>query len=107
MNIEARKIAIVQQILSINNESSIKELEAKLIQLIPKSPPSLKNKKSENQSSKKKPTTPPITKIRKNVSLDTIVSEQETTPITYKEIQAMVDDMDWNHSLEELLDALN
>lgn len=107
MNIEARKIALVKQILSLQNELLIKELEAKLVQLIPRNLTKVKNKKSETQPSKKKHKTPPITKIRKNVSLETIVSEQKTIPITYKEIQVMNKDITWEQSLEELLKALN
>ncbi len=107
MNIEARKIAIVKQILGIENELLIKELEAKLIQLIPRNLTKRKKKKSEHQPPTKKYTTPPITKIRKNVNLDTIVSEQKTIPITYKEIQAMNEEITWEQSLEELLEALN
>lgn len=49
---------------------------------------------------------PPTIEIRKNVSLDTILSEQQITPITYQEIQAMTKDMDWEYTLEELLAAL-
>ena len=107
MNIEARKIAIVKEILSIENEFFIKELEAKLVQLIPKNAPKLKRKKAQNKSSENKSRTPPITEIRKNVSLDTIVSEQQTVPITYEEIQAMIEEVTWEHSLEELLEVLN
>lgn len=35
MNIEARKISIIQHVLSIDNDSFIKELETKLAQLLP------------------------------------------------------------------------
>lgn len=50
--------------------------------------------------------TPPTTEIRKNVSLDTIIAEQQITPITYQEINDMVEDMDWEYTLAELLAAL-
>ncbi len=36
MNIEARKISIIQQILNVNDASFIKELEAEIAQLLPK-----------------------------------------------------------------------
>lgn len=107
MNIEARKIALVKQILSLENELLIKELEAKLMQLLPSSISSLKNKKPKKNLTKKNNLNPPITKIRENISLDKIVAEQKTTPISYNEIQTITKKTKWNHSLETLLEALN
>jgi len=40
MNIEARKISIIQQILNVDDVSFIKELEIKIAQLLPKYQPS-------------------------------------------------------------------
>jgi len=105
MNIEARKIEIVKQILSINNEILIKELEAKLIQLLPKSQANSDNKK-KSLTNRQEKSTPPITEIRKNISLDEIVAEQQITPITYAEVRAMTKKITWKHSLAELLEAL-
>ena len=52
-------------------------------------------------------TIPPIIEIRENVSLNELVSEQQTIPITYKEIQESTKKTKWDHSLTELLEALN
>ena len=105
MDIEARKIAMIKEILDIDNERFIKELEAKLIQLSPKYKSSLKKNKSLRN--KQNNTTPPITKIRKNVSLNELVAEQETIPISYQEIQEATKKTKWEYSLTELLAALN
>lgn len=107
MNIEARKIAMVKQILNINNEIFIKELEAKLIQLFPKYISAADNKKPENRQLKKDTLSPPITEIRSGVSLDKIVAEQQTIPITYEEIQQSNKNIKSKYSLAELLKTLN
>jgi len=107
MDIEARKIAMVKQILNIENERFIKELEAKLTQLFPKYKSSSKDKNPLRSKQKQNNSTPPITEIRENVSLNELVTEQQTTPISYKEIQAATKKTKWEHSLTVLLDALN
>ncbi|GEM_PF-6795083 len=61
----------------------------------------------EKNNSKNSTFTLSTIEIRKNVSLDIIVTEQQIIPITYREIQFMVKDTIWKHSLEELLEALN
>lgn len=107
MDIEARKIAMVKQILNIENERFIKELEAKLMQLFPKYKSSLKNKEPLPNKQEQNNITPPITEIRAKVSLDELVAEQQTIPISYKEIQATTKKAKWKYSLTELLEALN
>lgn len=49
---------------------------------------------------------PPITEIRKNIGLDTIIAEQQTVPIGYSKIQKSTQEIKWNHSLKDLLEAL-
>lgn len=44
--------------------------------------------------------------IRQNVSLQEIMAEQNYKPITYKEFRKKVDEIEWEESLEELLNAL-
>ena len=44
--------------------------------------------------------------IRKGVSLEQIVKEQNCKPITYQEFRAKADNLEWNETLEELLEAL-
>jgi len=77
MDIEARKIAMVKQILNIENERFIKELEAKLIQLFPKYKSSLKHKNPLSGKQKPNNSTPPITEIRANVSLNVNADSKE------------------------------
>lgn len=48
-----------------------------------------------------------IVEIREDVSLDDIVKEQNVQQITYAEIKAIADDMDWEYSLEELLAGID
>jgi len=107
MNIEARKIAMVKQILDINNEIFIKELEAKLIQLLPKYVSTANDKKPNNKQLKQNTLIPPITEIRSGVSLDEIIAEQQIIPITYDEIQQANKKIKSQYSLVELLEALN
>lgn len=49
----------------------------------------------------------PTTEIRSGVSLEQIIAEQETTPITYAEISVMVEETEWDVSLEEMLAILD
>ena len=106
MDIEARKIALVKQILNIENERFIKELEAKLLQLFPKYQSSFKNKQPLHKQQNQNNSTAPITEIRENVSLNELVAEQQTIPISYKEIQKSTKETKWKHSLTVLLEAL-
>lgn len=103
MSIEARKIALVQEILGINNEKFIKELELKIIQLLPQPQSSTSSIDTNNETK----LNPPITEIRKNVNLDEIIAEQKTSAIGYEEIQELAKEGEWDYSLKELLAALN
>ena len=44
--------------------------------------------------------------IRENVTLEQIRAEQNYKPITYKEFREIADQIEWEESLEELLDAI-
>jgi len=44
--------------------------------------------------------------IRKGVSLEQMMKEQNYKPITYQEFRAKADNLEWNETLEELLEAL-
>ena len=44
--------------------------------------------------------------IRKNVSLETLTAEQHYKPVDYKQFREKVSDIEWEESLNELLDAL-
>lgn len=111
MNIEARKISMIQQILNIDNELFIAELERKILELLPNYKSSSENKKSfplQNVKVKSiSAKSPPIVDIRHNVSLDEIVAEQQTIPISYLDIQVLAKETEWEYSLKELLEAIN
>jgi len=44
--------------------------------------------------------------VRKGVSLEQMMEEQNYKPITYQEFRAKADNLEWNETLEELLEAL-
>ena len=79
----------------------------KLIQLFPKYKSSLKHTNPLSSKQEQNNSTPPITEIRENVSLNELVAEQTITPISYKEIQVTTKKTKWKHSLTALLEALN
>jgi len=44
--------------------------------------------------------------IREAVSLEEIMAEQNYKPITYEKFRAKADEIEWEESLEELLEAI-
>jgi len=44
--------------------------------------------------------------IRKEVTLEDLVKEQNYQPVNYKTFRASADDIEWEASLDELLEAL-
>jgi len=48
-----------------------------------------------------------ITEIRENLTADQVFEEQGNKSITYKEIEEITKDIEWEHSLEEMLAALD
>ena len=47
-----------------------------------------------------------VVQIRKNVSFEDLVKEQNYQPITYQEFRIKADKIDWGYTLDELLDEL-
>lgn len=45
--------------------------------------------------------------IREGVSYEDILREQDYQPVSYQEFRALADQIEWEHSLEELLEALD
>lgn len=45
--------------------------------------------------------------IREGVSYEQILHEQDYQPISYQEFRALADQIEWEHSLKELLEALD
>lgn len=48
-----------------------------------------------------------VVEIREGVTFEQILREQDYQPISYKEFRALADQIEWEHSLEELLEALD
>lgn len=48
-----------------------------------------------------------VVEIREGVSYEQILREQNYQPIDYKEFRALAEQIEWQHSLEELLEALD
>ncbi|MEM1325544.1 MAG: hypothetical protein AAGI23_06295 [Bacteroidota bacterium] len=48
-----------------------------------------------------------IVEITEGVTLDQVVEAQSIEPITYSEIRVIVDEIDWDISLEELLQNID
>lgn len=48
-----------------------------------------------------------VSKIRKKLSADDIFAEQGNKSITFEEITEFAKDIDWEHSLEDMLTALD
>lgn len=44
--------------------------------------------------------------IRESVSLEEIMTEQNYKPVSYEEFRAKADEIEWEESLEELLEAI-
>jgi transketolase len=47
-----------------------------------------------------------VTTIRKDVSLKEIMAEQHYKPVTYEAFRKIADEIEWEESLDELLEAL-
>lgn len=47
-----------------------------------------------------------ITTVREDVSLEQMMKEQNYKPITYEEFRKKADEIEWEESLEELLNAI-
>ncbi|MCR9134309.1 MAG: hypothetical protein NXI08_17205 [bacterium] len=48
-----------------------------------------------------------IVEVREGVTLDQLLKEQNYKPINYQEFKSLTDEIEWEHSLEELLENLD
>lgn len=101
MTIEAQKIDLASRLFAIDNQVAIDLIEkameeAEAVPLkVEVEPPSLKLEDA-------------IVEIREGVTLDEIMEEQNYKPIAkYKDIKKIADSIEWEHSLEELLEVLD
>lgn len=66
------------------------------------------NKSSEQEKEEEEPKFMRAVKpIRENVTLEELMSEQNYKPITYEEFRELADKIEWEESIEELLEALS
>lgn len=48
-----------------------------------------------------------IVEIEEHTDYERVLSEQKYKPITYEQFRALADDIEWEHSLDEMLAVLN
>ena len=90
--VEVRKLNIIKVIMSIDNDDALRKIENQAIKI---------------KSQIKKPNVFDAVKpIRENITIDQIVKEQNYKPITYQEFRKKADEIEWEESLEELLEML-
>lgn len=89
----ARKLNIIEIIMSINNDAALKVIEDEAL-------------KVKDQVSKTPNIFDAIRPIRSNVSLEQIKKEQNYKPISYQEFRKMADELALEESIEELLALL-
>lgn len=97
MSLEAKKINVVQIILSIDNEDIIDQISTKLIQLIPL------NKKTDDDILIAKY----AGKIEDKLDLDKIMEEQDYKGIDIEKMDRLAKEADIEESIEELLEMLD
>ncbi len=67
----------------------------------------LEKKISKSFSSKSPDIREAIVEIEENVDYERILSEQNYQAITYEKFRTLADDIEWEHSLDEMLAALD
>jgi len=90
--VEAKKLNIIKVIMSIDNAQALDQLEEQVIQL--------------KRQTEQPDIAAAIRPIRKNVTLEQIVEEQNYKPISYQEFRKKADEIEWEEPLEELLGML-
>lgn len=90
--VEVRKLNIIKVIMSIDNDDALRKIENQAIKI-------KSQIKIPNVFDAVKP-------IRENITIDQIVKEQNYKPITYQEFRKKADEIEWEESLEELLEML-
>ena len=97
MTLEAKKINVVQIILSIDNEAIIDQISARLIQMIPSD-----KKMGDDVLLAKYAGT-----IEENLDLDKIMKEQNYSGIDIEKMDRLAKEANIEESIEELLQMLD
>jgi len=90
------RVNIVSKIFTINDLELLKSIGQHIDTV-----------RSENHDIEILPYHTGLTQIRENLTADQIFEEQGNKSITYKEIEEITKDMEWEHSLEEMLAVLD
>lgn len=97
MSLEAKKINVVQIILSIDNEDVIDQISSKIIQMIPS-----KEKISDETLLEKY-----VGIIEEKLDLDKIMKEQDYNGIDIEKMDRLAKEANIEESIEELLEMLD
>ncbi|MCG8327617.1 MAG: hypothetical protein MI974_08025 [Chitinophagales bacterium] len=94
------RISIINLITKINDIEKLKLIhqQAEKLNKIPKEGNALELKPNYADS---------IVEVDEGVSFQQILNEQDYRPISYQKFREIADQIEWEHSLEELLDALD
>jgi hypothetical protein len=110
MTIEAKKLSLIEQILSLEDEQVLDAVadtiaagtEGDIAAVVEDTV------ESDNYEQVKLNPRDAVGGIRENVTLEQLKKEQNYTPITYEEFQKIASEIDWGDiTLDELLAALN
>jgi hypothetical protein len=97
MSIEAKKINVVQLILSIDNEDVIDKISAELIQMIPQAKDVDDNLLLARYAGK----------IEEKLDLDKIMKEQNYSGIEIEKMDRLAKEANIEESIEDLLEMLD
>lgn len=94
------KMNIIDIITRINDVNKLKQIYKNVeeVENIP-----VKRDHSDNRLDYREATV----EIREGVSYEQILSEQDYQPISYLDFRNLADQIEWDHSLEELVEALD
>lgn len=90
--VETRKLNIIRVVMSIDNIEALKRIEKQAINI--------------KEETEKPHVFDAVKPIRENVTLEQIVAEQNYKPISYQAFRKKADRIEWDDSLEELLEML-
>lgn len=94
------KINIINLITQINDVDKLKQIYKKITQV--NKPTITESKESNNPNFRDA-----VVEIREGISYQEILEEQNYKPVSYSSFRKKADNIKWEHSLDELLSALD
>lgn len=88
------KMNIIKMITQINDISELERIYSSI-------------EKEVEETNKKLKLEDAIIELRENISYQEVLSEQNYQPINYQDFRELADEIEWEHSLEELLAELD